>query len=145
MLGVVFFWFDAAFTRLADFLLGVVLLCFVRECPAEHDIMNLLVSDAAEYEHLITRDYCHDLNNFTLSDAQIKAQNGGANPHCMGELASYLQSTLAIFTLSTIAAMLLVSFATRIRTRRSRTITYARPNWTSGLVSWTRALSRLFS
>ena len=69
LIGGVFFWFERPFSWMTDHLLW---LAFLGQIPAEQDVVSWLATDASEYEHLITRDYCHDLSNFTLSDAEIK-------------------------------------------------------------------------
>ena len=39
---------------------------------------------------LVEEEYCHDLSNYLALPEQIKRENGGLNPHCMGELSTQL-------------------------------------------------------
>jgi hypothetical protein len=41
---------------------------------------------------LVDVEYCHDLSNFLQLPEEIKKQNGGFNPYCMGELSTLLTS-----------------------------------------------------
>ena len=58
------------------------------------DLCDLSIPNAAKVEicGLSKAEYCHDLRHYLDTPEDIRRQNGGLNPHCMGELSTLLSS-----------------------------------------------------
>jgi hypothetical protein len=56
-------------------------------------------------------EYCHDLDHFEMTDAQIRSAHDGVNPFCVEELAKYLASFVIVSQVGGMIAGFLVPVA----------------------------------